>query len=741
MHRARWNFRSAKNQLEQGTHAKHEEFWVNYHRATAHAINSLQRLYLLVTESNAIASILRTAPTRYSDRMTESIQALLTTTVDLDQLKKELYFVRRMMGHRTKNPEYFKAGVEHLRVMATVRQVETTSLVRDKALPLHLKTSDGQQWARSLTNRHQYSNWREYSRGLEAIMNANPPRWTIEPLRNSTRIMLFQLHRTLIRLGEYTYANRTLKNSTLFRMIRRSHHTILDSSARIYELLDEMVALRYHRLHCFTDVSLGKEVELGRRLWQQILVEAPSGSTEGQTNSKIRRVNRNIPLVLMKKNVSASSLLASKGRVPVTNGRGFFRWGRWTGQDWNTEAIQLYLEDMSVQAAAHAQANYDAIQLRVSRTGPRALDVFLMAHYKSQWMANERMHAFTRFRVDLAVIEFLLRTAPLRISQYLASQITELSILNYAMSRELDSLRKLRTTIACLPHNPLLFQSLITRYKAERKVDSLSASVFLHLKSQRARIKAANGFMPNYSQFESSWRGVRKERKQIAKLSSTLHSWRDQFPTKVIVPFQSTVTLIAMRQQRLHQELRTIYKRGGPFKGRTRAHGVQVMNDADQDAARMIHLGEDLAAIRCYKMHRFPNSISESILALDRASFQRTNSTFPFDLEKKDIAKWEQKQQRKRLLKLRQRERERLWKLRKQKERKGVERGEELARKNTQEQVMALSADAMTPTKKHIMPQTIAPNRKQTGHTPRRNRIRLNRAKAREALAAQTRLD
>jgi hypothetical protein len=709
-------FRHAKNRLGQGAHAEHEEFWVNYYRATACAINSVQSLHLLVIESNAIAFILRTASKQYSNRTAELSQAFVSTTVDLHHLYKDLYQMRRIMVHRTQNPEYFKAGVEHFRIMTSPRQAEKRNLIRDRALRLQLKQSDGQQWARSHKVRHTSSDWKESARGFEATMHAYPPHWTIEPLKTSIKVMLSRLHISISSVDNYIYVNRTRKMSPVFRKIRRLNEIILAGSRELHELLDEMVALRYYRLHRFPDVSLGSEVELGRRLWQRLLPEAPF-----------------------------------KSNVPVTNGRGFFSWERWTGNDWNTEELQPYLADNSVRAAAHAQANYDAMKLRVSRTAPREMDVFLMAHYKSQWIANKRMHAFARLQCDLSVLLFLLRTAPPRITQHLTVPITEFGILNYSLNSDLEVLRKLSTIIACLPHNPLLFKSLAKRYEEDRDAQTLTSSFMLNLKCQRSKFKAASGFKYNLREFEYDQKGLRKEVREIKFLRSVPYSWKYEFPSNVIEPFQHTVNLIAVRQQRLLGHLRGLFRCSDSYTDRTWGHQVQVLNEAEQDVARLMSLGQDLAAIRYYKIHRFPNSFSETILALDRARIQRMTSPFYWKGDEEAPVRGKQKQEKKKLWQ----EEKRLWEekkrlraenkrqveLRQEKKRKKDERREELAQKNKERQIMA---HAMTLTEKQTMVQTTTPIAKDTGRMPRRKKTKLKRRKdplldtLNQALASQT---
>jgi hypothetical protein len=764
-------FRRGQIRSTRGAHAEREEFWREYYRATARAIKSLQSLNLLVTEASAIRFILRTAPARFTKCMGGRIQAFNLTTLELQRDCKDLYQMRRIIVHRKQNPEYFKAEVERFRCMADARQKRTLNTLADKSLRLQLKTSFGPEWARFAKIRYSYGdrsrNATNYASEFGATLNTYPPRWTIEPLKASARVMMSQLRTSTLLMEDYIYVNRPRVLTAFLFRIQRLLDTISADSWELQELLDEMAALRYYRLHRFADSSLGKEVELGKRLWQRLLHEAlfvrtvPEAVEEAAAEDAIGAVGEGVFLTTsapieqqadLNVNISSSCneartindgkaqvrrsthtrtvpptsiptgeatsidpLAIPKSRIIRTNSRGFFAWKNWKGEDWHTEALQQYLRDDSIQAAADAQANYNTIKLRVSRTVPREVDSFLMAHYKSQWMANQRMHAFTRLQCNLAVLEFLLRTAPPKISRAVATPITEMNILNYTTGTELEKLRRLKTTIACLPHNPLFFKSLVIGYKTSSEVSLLYTSTRTDMKSDRSRYKAANGFIFDQRKYQQSRVNLNDKLRDIARLRSNSWSWKDEYPFNVVEPFADTITLTAVRQLRLLaalRQLRYFCKTIIPSMSWVWLNAVKVLNGAEQIAIQLRHLGRDLTAIRYYKMHRFPNSISKKILELDRAGYQQISSTLHWKLDEEETARMnevkEKKAQHERIKKIIQ---------------------EKKSRKNEREQKKK---------EKQSTTQTATPTTKQTGRMPRSKKIRLNKRIAREALASQS---
>jgi hypothetical protein len=611
---------------KQSAYAEPLGFGKNYYRATARAIGSysLKNLHLLIIENKTIIFVLRTAPYRYYSHLAEQIGALNSSTAELEEHFNNLYLIRRILVHLERNPGYFKIETWILRVM-------------------------GQAWARSA---NLLQSWRTSERTtlddagrLEAVFDTYPPHWTIEPLKFAAQMIMVRFGVISERIGNYisVYRSGRSRSRASFRGLISD---LLADSRELRELLQEMAALRYYRLHRFPVSSLKKEIKLGQCLWLQLRLEALY--QRGETIANLPRLHgeasvlgtkqfqvwRNIrtktqPKLLMPTANTTGPASYNKEETQFrTNLRGLFAWKDWTGEDWYIQKHQLYLRSTPVRAGANAEENYNAIKQRVSHTMPRELDTFLMAHYKSEWMVNQSIHAFVRVRVNINVLEYLLRTAPPKISQRLATHITQLNMNSFEFASETERLRRIRAIAASLPHNPLFFKSLVKQYEANHEGDMLAISLQANMKAARSRFKAANGFNFDSRKFDHIMVVDFEEMQELARLRANSRAWQVEFPFNFVQPFASTVSLMVARQMRLFQafrRFRVMFVEKGAW-----AFLVQGLYRAEWSASQMTFLNRDLAAIRYYRIQRFPDSTSEKVLELDQAIHDRVQSTRPW---------------------------------------------------------------------------------------------------------------
>jgi hypothetical protein len=624
-------------------------FWKEYYRATACAINSVKRLHLFITENKMVESVLRTAPTRVFERIDIPLRSFRRSLLGLQQDYNDLYLIQRIKVHRERNAEYFKVETQQYRTMGK-------TWVRSSTLLPLLKTSP------KMTA--------DYTAKLHVIFDAYPPRWTIEPLKFAVQLAMYHLKPIMATIK----TSRRVDRPPLPTILRCTINAILALSGVLRELLEEMAALRYYRLYRFPNSCLEKETELGQRLWQQLRQDGSYDriltsskhldemSTHGKTrtldgkNTRVRE-NKQTRTWQISSNLTARTTglrgfdhknIQSKikiQRVVVKtssvrrNTSGFISWKDWDGQDWNIESFPFYLDSPSVQAGAAAQEEYTAIRLRVSRAVPRKFDSFLMAHYKSQWMANQSMHAFIRVQASTNVLEYMLKTAPPRISQALSAQITQMSIHSYGLASALEPLRRIRVTIACLPHNPLFFRSGVKEYKANFEADSLVASMKLDMKTGRSKHKAAHGFIYSAREFDAMREDFANEMQQVASLRASSTAWRDEHPFNVVLPFAAAVNFIAVRHIRVVNDVRmikSIFLFLFPSSMPAWAKIVEGINRAVQSGVQVTLLNRDLTAIRYYKMQQFPNSISERVVQMDQAGSRRIMSTMRYKVTRNE---------------------------------------------------------------------------------------------------------
>jgi hypothetical protein len=612
-------------------------FWRDYYRATAYAINSMKSLHLFIIENKTIVSVLRSAPARISNRMTIPRESLKHSQHELQEDFNDLYLIRRIKVHRFRNAEYFKVETQQHRTMGK-------AWVRSSNFLPFLRAS------RIITADH--------TGRLDVTFDAYPPRWTIEPLKFAVRMTIVQLN--LIMAS--TKASLVVLKPRLSPELRNTINAILATFAVLRELLEQMAALRYYRLHQLPQSSLEKEIELGRRLWQQLREDVSYETTFSllKQMSKIKAdcmtTTLHVKRIRVRENGQGHKHIQPTANIQRTitdtssfrrNTSGFMSWRNWDGRDWNVQEFLPYLDSPSVREAAAAQEEYTALKLRLSGTTPRDFDSFLMAHYKYQWMANQSIHAFIRIQVSISVMEYILRTAPPRISQALAAPITQMNIHSYELAHELETLRKIRTSLACLPENPFFFRSSVKDYKANQEAGLLSMSMRLDMKADRLRYKADHGFKWNSREYNLNREGFIDEMQQVASLRANSRAWQEEHPFNVVLPFRNVVNFTAVRHIRVVNAVRRI---AGIFLflfPSSRPEWTKIVggiNRTVQSATQVIRLNRDLTAIRYYRMHHFPNSTSERILEIDQAGHQRLMQ----DREVRELV------QRKRKLKIKQ---------------------------------------------------------------------------------------
>jgi hypothetical protein len=626
---------SFSRQMRMSQDVPTKTFWRDYYRATAYAINSMKSLHLFIIENKTIVSVLRSAPARISNRMTIPRESLKHSQRELQEDYNDLYLIRRIKVHRFRNAEYFKVETQQHRTMGK-------AWVRSSNFLPFLRAS------RIITADH--------TGRLDVTFDAYPPRWTIEPLKFAVRMTIVQLNLIMAT----TKASLVVLKPGLSPELRDTINAILATFAVLHELLEQMAALRYYRLHQLPHRSLEKEIELGRRLWQQLRQDVSHETTFSllKQMSKIKahritttlhekssRVEENEQtkewLTRSKSNAGKTISSLDHKHIQSTtniqravtdtrsfrrNTSGFMSWKVWDGRDWNVHEFLSYLDSPSVRVAAAAREEYTTLSLRFSCTAPRDFDSFLMAHYKSQWMANQSMHAFIRVQVSISVMEYILRTAPPRISQALAAPITQINIHSYELAHELETLRKIRTSLACLPENPFFFRSSVKDYRANQEAALLSMSMRLDMKADRLRYKADHGFKWNSREYNLNREGFVDEMQQVASLRANSRAWQEEHPFSVVLPFRNVVNFTAVRHIRVVNAVRRIagiFLFVFPYSGLKWARIVGGINRTVQSAIQVILLNRDLTAIRYYRMHHFPNSTSERILELDQAGYQR----------------------------------------------------------------------------------------------------------------------
>jgi hypothetical protein len=246
-------------------------FWIEHYRGSHAANLSIVPFNLLHVGSQAIKYILRTSPLNIYKRVSETVHALDLNTFELLELIKDLDKIRSVAVHRRQNPTYFKAAVERYQRVAAGHKVAIGDRFHYKSARVHHKLAFGQKWKShtpSVRKVHHGQKPDEWHRQLVSVCSACPPRWTIEPMQTIMTLTLRQLSQSYRNVYNGLNAGCGRKIPTAaFHQLRMLIDNSRDCSMELYELVDEMAALRYHRLQLFPDSFSLAEVQLGEQLW------------------------------------------------------------------------------------------------------------------------------------------------------------------------------------------------------------------------------------------------------------------------------------------------------------------------------------------------------------------------------------------------------------------------------------------------------------------------------------------
>lgn len=248
-------------------------FWIEHYRA-AHAANlSINPFNLLHVGSQATEYLLRTSPPNIYKRFSKSLHALNLNSFELFALIRDLDRIRSVAVLRRQNPIYFKAAVERYQRIAAGHKVATEDRFHDKSARALHKLAFGQGWKSSwpsVRKVHQGQKSSDWHKQLVSVCNACPPRWTIEPMQIVITLTLRQLSESYSDVYNILNVGRPRKLPiSAFHKLQMLIDNIRYCSMELYELLDEMAALRYHRLGLFPDSFSLAEVQLGEQLWRR----------------------------------------------------------------------------------------------------------------------------------------------------------------------------------------------------------------------------------------------------------------------------------------------------------------------------------------------------------------------------------------------------------------------------------------------------------------------------------------
>jgi hypothetical protein len=643
--------REAKIRAVKCTRAVDDDFWCQYYGNVHRANQTLLDLNLYFCEIHAIEFLLRTSPIR--GRIRETLQVLEMSIYEVSYQLQYLYALQRLIVHRTHNPLYLEDGAHRMQHRNSRELDRVNQRQEEKEKRMQHKALYGKDWQmRSVYRWSSKGDMRhrvKYTDFANGFCNTYPPRWTIIPLLAMVALHTYRSRLVLTKLDHLLGTRRTRilrrRRSTLERL--RRIMTVL--SWEIADLFDELAARRYYRLHHFPNSALPGEIEVGKRILMAL--ERKRGTTRISMGSSSSMKAMKSPLVsntrqpyeglnttplrpdknVLKTHTDTRQATPTNMNYPGLplrdaqmrpNNHGLFRWSQWNGDDWTLDYIKPYTSHISVAAAASAKKNYITVQERLYNNSCQSLDAYLMAHYKSQYNANQLTIKLVRHVVNSSIIYFLLRTSPPKIRDHVSSQFTATGSLNFALMVDVDDLHFLRTALgACVPENPLFFKSLAMRYITGLERNKLKTKRQLMKKNHRTNSKIKTDFqgLPRaYIPEKDHIQALAKTMRDAAQIDSIF--WHLQHPFSIAEPFKGIMTLVQTRFLRTYVLLRLLRRFITETTSDDMSRQIYQITDRIIDCKQQIEqLTFDLTAIRYYRAHHFPASVSEEELALGRS--------------------------------------------------------------------------------------------------------------------------
>jgi hypothetical protein len=644
------------------------QFWRGHYRSLKLADQSLKSFQLLSVDTWIINFLLRTGPERFAGRFLSTVNAL-----DILEMSKQgdmhvLRQIRRILAHHTSNPLYFEAMVQRYRISSAVISHRSSEVLADKEFRTQKKAVTGvlDIGIRNVRNlrptRHSGIVPTIDNLTLDEFINASPPRWTIEPLSS---FLSFSLRRWSAPLAELEIAAKVISpNPRLYNRIRETIIQIRTSASAIADLRSAFVALRYFRLEQFPDSFTKKEIELGKSLLTYLKREFISNDADDRTKNRSvgrpkrpavkhlqlrasapRKARRALSYSQFEGNlVPGRASLAQSSRSLVrfsspplkeygldaarrisqttkllVNRRGLFSWDRWDGQDWTTDTLRLYKQNVITHNANAAQTGLREVESRLCYTASRQVDAFLLAHHQSEWHVCHKLSPILRLLCDTTVISFLLRTSPKRIAQSFVHHWEILDTFTMDIQYELEQLRRLQITLAQLPHNPLLFELHAMGGIREAQAQSLFQEIKWDEKRIRSQRKASAGLfdfraMRRTAEEKSS---LTKKYRALNKLKGDMQMSRESMNIAALL--WRTIFIITNALKKIGKEVTDLRPLSNQLLGRQRWWPVYAVLSAQaENVAGIASLSHELVALRCFRIHHYSERVSPKELAREQ---------------------------------------------------------------------------------------------------------------------------
>ncbi|KAH7079700.1 hypothetical protein FB567DRAFT_127329 [Paraphoma chrysanthemicola] len=621
-------------------------FWVLHHRAMLRARRCEEYLTLHLTDTAIIIFLLRTAPKSITQRMQSSLHALELNSFGLDTLTTSWAPLRKIIGHQH-NPLYFTAAVFREQLFNEFTAKKIKDKVNAKAYRMEIKSSFGSRPFGKLSGnelkRTRMDNLfrpKNETEKFEAFFAALPLRWTIEPLISNVRVSFIRLNILSNRVSQLmdNASSRCLKRISRRVWDFRQRPSMISSGIKsttteLLYLADEFAALRYYRYQTFPNSYTQEEIAVGRSLWQllhskhrfgrSIPLPVRTSSTpvavfkSPQASGSQMALKRTVLCSPTSRTFPNDGLPSSKASAPTRgahdserdaainqekitslskNVLGLISWNQWDAQMWKTDKTDHNRFQPLVTMEGIKRQALDDLEARLVGFQPREVDSFLLAHHRAEWMVYARLLPVTNLMTDTLLIDVLIRTAPKNISTRLAPASRVLTTLSYHLRIDLYALHGIQLALAELPHNPLSFETRAVKHAlSEDLKDAESGKI--NSVSERPRLKA--WLSPEVQSVHLDDLEVRGQLHRI--------KYRLSFPEPLLEGIAALIrcyaTILQLTSRRVPLFLRRLTFERGQALSRT-------IEDGHNCIAMTRELGQNLTALRYFRAHRFPDSVS-----------------------------------------------------------------------------------------------------------------------------------
>lgn len=225
-------------------------------------------------------------------RLSRSTEGLERANFDSYRLVNSLRDLRRCVYHRKHNPLFSLLVGKKYRITAEIRDHRHARLCDEKNFRTQVKITSGFDFnsngvsGKGLLNFSRTKDWSisaERARTVKDLQNFLdlwPPLWGIEPFSSAMLKFLASMSKSFNTF--YTVCNREHNSYDSQTILYRMHINI----RTVYELCEDLAALRCYKLDAFPQSTSEKEIQLGKFLWKRFIGRLPANNYRKVSNKE-----------------------------------------------------------------------------------------------------------------------------------------------------------------------------------------------------------------------------------------------------------------------------------------------------------------------------------------------------------------------------------------------------------------------------------------------------------------------